>query len=152
MDGVANGTKEVTETRKVEFAVSRALAAGGLKDSHDFRGGDPRSNFVNGRVTHGAVAIDDENGRFRDAAFFAGVVNAPLLHHAPFRVAQNRKRQVKLLPYRLRFLWRIDGNGNEVRAGRANFFIVLPVFRQLAEAERSPVAAIKQENERTGGG
>ena len=136
---------------EIEFAMSQVPAARGLKDSHDFRGWDARSNFVNGGVSHGAVAIDDENGRFCDAALFACVVNIPLLYYASFRVAQNRKRQLKLLPYRLRFLRWIDGNRNEVRAGRANFFIVLPVFRQLAEAERSPVTAIKQENERTAG-
>ncbi|MGC1106595.1 MAG: hypothetical protein WA876_08660 [Candidatus Acidiferrales bacterium] len=151
MDGATNGAKEISDTGKAEFAMSGALVAGGLKNSHDFRGWYARSDSVNGGVSHGAVAIKDENGWLRNAASFPCVVDIPLLYHVSFRVAQNRKRQVKFLPYRIRLLLLIDGNGNEVRAGRANFFIMLPVFRQLAKAERSPVAAIKQENERTAG-
>src|SRR5512146_67865 len=64
-----------------------------------------------------------------------------------FHIAKNRKRQRQLSPQRLRFIGCIDRNSYYARARRTDFRVVLSVIRQLAEAERSPIAAIEEQHQ-----
>ena len=151
-NGIVNRAEKVTETWKVKLARRRRLTAYVLKHLDDFRGWHSRSNTVNRRESYRAIPIDDENGRLRDAAFLASIINIPLLDHAPLRVGKDRKRQLKFSPDCFRFLGWINRNCDEVGTGRANFAIVLPVLRQLAKTKRSPMPSIKQDNKRAAGG
>ena len=64
-----------------------------------------------------------------------------------FRVTKNRERQTELHPHRLRLVGSIHRDSRHARARRLNLRKVLPVIRQLAEAERSPVPAIKEQDQ-----
>jgi hypothetical protein len=122
--------------------------AGGLKNAQDVGSGDTCDGGINGSVEDCSIATEDEDGRYGDPTLFAGIVDAPLLDHAFAGVAENREGQAKVVAQGCRLGGRIDGNGNYVRAGRADFIVVCGIVRQLAEAEGSPIAAVKEEDER----
>ena len=94
------------------------------------------------------MAIDDENARLRNAAPLLGVVNIPFTNDSVLRVAQNRERQLQLPAKRFRALRRVDGNSDDLSAKRLNPVVIVTVVRQLAETERSPVAAIEDQHQR----
>jgi len=52
----------------------------------------------------------------------------------------------------LRLARLVHGDRDELRAGRAKRFVMVPVIRQLAETERSPVTAIEEDDEAAGSG
>jgi hypothetical protein len=145
---IADGAEEVTDMRDVNPAPSRLPSRNGAQKAENLRCRHARDDVIYFRVAHGAIAVDDEDGRLRDAALLPRVVDIPLLNDAPFGVAQNRKREPQLAPHCFRFRGRIDGYGRDAGPGRGDFCVVVAVIRQLAEAKRSPIAAIEEQHER----
>ena len=110
-------------------------------------GWNARRDRVHRSVTDYLVGINHEDGWFGDAASFSRVVDVPVLDHASFRVAQNWKRQCELGSQGLRCFARIHRNSHQARARRPDFRIVFAIIRQLAEAKRSPIPAIEEQNQ-----
>lgn len=79
---------------------------------------------------------------------FAGIVNVPIADDAALGIAQDRKGQIELAAHPFRFLLWIYGNSEDACSRRTNGVVVLTIIRQLAEAERSPVATIKKQYHR----
>ena len=102
---------------------------------------------VHRSVTDYLVEIDHEDGWFGDAASFSRVVDVPVFDNASFRIAQNRKRQCELSSQGLRCFARIDRNSHQARARRPDVRIVFAIIRQLAEAKRSAIPAIEEQNQ-----
>jgi len=76
-------------------------------------------------------------------------VAEPVPNDTTFRIAQNRKRQREVNPRGPRFFGCIDRDSYDARARRPDFQVALSVVRQLANAESSPIAPIKEENQAT---
>ena len=74
----------------------------------------------------------------------ASVEQSPRRNDFAPGVAQNRKLDVHFAAQRLRARAVIDGNPDDLRAGLAKFFVIRRIFRQLAEAERSPMPAVEK--------
>src|ERR1035441_5242732 len=106
----------------------------------------PRRPTASTSVTYHLAGVNNEDGWLGDAAFLAGVVDAPVPNDATFRIAQNRKRQREVNPQALLFVGCIHRDGHYARARRPDFQVVLSVVRQLAEAERSPITAIEEQH------
>jgi hypothetical protein len=51
-------------------------------------------------------------------------------------------------PHRLGLFHSIDRDGHYTRAGRADLRVMVAIVRQLAKAERSPMASIEDERDR----
>jgi hypothetical protein len=145
--GIANREDDVREAGEISFASGRGRLARGLQNTHDVRRGNAGEGGVNGSVQNTAVLAEDEDRREGDAAFFSWIEDAPVLDHLLVGIAENVERQTKIVTQRGGLQGRIDGNGNQVRAGGANFIVVRRVIRQLAEAEGSPIAAEKEKDE-----
>jgi len=92
------------------------------------------------------VSTDDKKGRVGDSSFLARIVDIPGLDDASPRIAQDRKWQGQLLPQCFGSVGSIDGGGDSGSTGRADFVEMLAVIRQLANAERSPTAAVKEQD------
>ena len=105
---------------------------------------DPLHNRVHRSVTHDPVLINNEDRWLGDAAFLARIVDVPMPDDTPVRIAQNRKRQREVSAQGLRRFRCIYRDGYYARGRGPDFQVVLSVVRQLAEAERSPIAAIKE--------
>lgn len=146
---IAHRAEKIARPRDHSPAMRWQSGCFSSEQAHDLRSRDARSNFIHRNAADHAPGIQNEHRRFRDAAFFARVVDAPLAHHLPLRVAQNCKRQSQPIAHRLRFFRGVHRNGDQLCARRANRRILLAIVRQLAEAERSPVATIKKQHQRT---
>jgi len=146
---VASRAEEVARTWNDCPAMRWQMGSFLSEQAHDLRSRHPRRNFIHRNAANYAPGIQNEHRGLRDAALFARIVDAPLAHHRPLRITQNRERQSQLVAHSLRFFRRVHGNGDQLCARRANRRILLAIVRQLAEAERSPVATIKKQHQRT---
>jgi hypothetical protein len=113
-------------------------------------GGNAGGDLVDGGEAHPAVRRENEDRRFRDPSFFARIVYVPLAHDVASRIRQNWKGKTKVVAHGLRLFGRVDRNGYQGRAGGTQRRIEVAIFRQLAKAERSPVASIEENDERSG--
>lgn len=119
-----------------------------LKPGSDFLDRDPLHNRIHRGVTHDPVLINNENRWLCNSTLLAWIVDVPKLNNAPFCIAQNRKRQKEVGTHGLRLCRRIYRDRCYIRGQGPDLRIVIPVIRQLTEAERSPTAAIKQQRQR----
>ena len=120
------------------------------QQTQDLRSRDARRDLVHGNKAHCQVGAENENRRLGNASLFAGIVDTPLPHHAAPAVRQNKERKSPFAPHPLGFLRRVHGNRHQVRARGAQRFVGIAVFRQLAEAEGSPVPPIEEQHQRPG--
>jgi hypothetical protein len=100
-------------------------------------------------VTYCMAGVDNEDGWLGDPAFHSWIVNAPVLNDSTFCIAQNWKRQREICTQGFRFGGCIHRNSYDARARGLDFQVVLPIVRQLAEAESSPIAAIEEQDQTT---
>src|ERR1035441_8766701 len=107
----------------------------------------PRRPTASTSVTYHLAGVNNEDGWLGDAAFLAGVVDAPVPNDATLGIAQNRKRQTEVNPQGLRCVGCIHRDSHYARARRPDFQVALSVVRQLAEAERSPITAIEEQHQ-----
>lgn len=143
-------TEEIPRSRNHGPARRCRISLSLAQCADNFRSWHSRRHFVHRNASDDAPRIQNEHRRLCNAAFFAGIVNAPLAHHDPLRITQNGKLQAELLPHRLRFFRPVYGNRRQPCARRANCRVKLLVLRQLAEAKWSPMPAIKEQDQRTG--
>ncbi len=141
---VPNRSHPVRQWRDENSAPNRRRFSGRLQQANDLGRRDPPHNRVHRSVTHDPVLIDNEDCRLSDTAFLACIADIPILDDAPLRIAQNRKRQRKLSTHALGRCRRIYRDGYYACGRRPDFRVVVSVVRQLAEAERSPIAAIEE--------
>ena len=107
---------------------------------------DARGDILESTEAHHSLAIDHECGRERDTAVLARVEQAVRLDRVARGVAQQREFDAELTPHRFRARSIIDRDRDQLGARRTKILEVLRIVRQLAEAERSPVPAIKDDD------
>jgi hypothetical protein len=112
---------------------------------------DARCDLFQRAESHDAIAIDHKRGRESDAAFFTRVEQAVCVDDLAPCVAQQWKFDSKLLANRLRTSGVVHGNRDQLGAGLAKILEMLRVVRQLAEAKRSPVSAVENDDARSAG-
>lgn len=150
-DRTAGGLEKIPDVRELEFTRRRVLARA-AHEGGDFRGGDANSNGIHGSEPDDASRVENEDSRFGDAALFLGVVDVPVLNDTARGVAQNGEWQMQCAADSLRFLRRIHGDGDHIRADGTEFVVVINILRQLAKTEGSPMASIEKEDQRAAGG
>ena len=106
----------------------------------------PSGNAVERSETHEALAAQDEGCRVGDAALLLVVQESVHLNHLAPRVGEERKGKAELRDQRLRCDRLVDGQRDDTQAQRFEVGKAVTVLRQLTETERSPVAAIEDEN------
>ena len=98
---------------------------------------------------HDAPAVEDEHGRSRDVAAFHArpfVSEAVRVDGNQIRIGENRKLELQLLDHLSVFVNRIDADGQNVSVGFVNRLNVGLQTLQFRETERSPEAAVKDED------
>jgi hypothetical protein len=125
------------------YVLGRAGIACRSQHADYFRCWRARSHRVDSSVAYPSVRLNDKDRGLGDAAPLLRVVEIPLANDAPLRIAQNRERQTQPASQGLRLFKRIYGDGHNARPGCADSLVMVAIVRQLAEAEGSPVAAIK---------
>ena len=102
--------------------------------------------LVRGMEPKAKALVNHEDGGLGNAAFFPGIENPPGCDHLPLRVGENDKGNSQIgFDYRGLF-WRIHRNCGNGGSSPLKWVKAVPILRQLAEAEGSPVAAIKHQN------
>ena len=147
LNEIPNRAYPIGKLRDVEFASNRLRPSGILYQGNNLGRWHALHNCVHRSKTYHPAGVKNEDGWLGDAAFLAGVVDAPLPNHATVGIAQDRKRQREVNPQRLRFVRSIHRHGHYACARRPDFQVVLSVVRQLAEAESSPIAAIEEQHQ-----
>src|SRR5271168_1752886 len=150
-DRAANGAPPITQRGDDEVAARRgrfcsaAVLAQRLQQS---RGADTGEFAVHRCEEHAAVAVENENRRYGDPAFFFTIDYSPLLDHLAARVAKYGKRQIVPQADSLGAGRFVDGKRGEVEACVAETCRVVAILRQLAKTHRSPVSSIENQNAR----
>lgn len=97
---------------------------------------------------HAAVAIQNEHGRLGNPAFFLAIDDAPGLDHFAPRVAQDRERQIVLPADGFGPPGFVHGESGKIKARIVEGPGVVAILRQLAEAHRSPMTAVENQDAR----
>jgi hypothetical protein len=147
LNAIPNRAYPIGKQRDVKSASNRLRFSGILYQGNNLGRWHAPHNRVHRSVTYHLAGVNNEDGWLGDAAFLAGVVDAPVPNDATFSIAQNRKRQREVNPQGLRFVGCIHRDSHYARARRPDFQVVLSVVRQLAEAERSPITAIEEQHQ-----
>jgi hypothetical protein len=95
---------------------------------------------------HPPVTPDDEKRWPGNPAHFLGVEAAPGADHFAARIAKQEKGQAQVAAEGFGALGGVHGNGEHGSARGADRVVEFAILRQLAKAERSPVAAEKEQN------
>lgn len=142
---VPYAAKKSGRGRDVKSPAGGSHWPGTSENAEGFRRRNAHGYGVHRNVAHGKVAANDENCGFGDPSLFAPVIDIPVLNDASFRIAQNGEWQTELATQGFGSFRRIHRDAGKGRAGRTDFLVMLAIIRQLAEAERSPRAAIEDE-------
>jgi hypothetical protein len=128
----------------------RAVERAGAQHPDDVGGRDALVDAIDGREEHLATRGDHEDRRLRDAPVLARVENIPLSDDASIGVTQDGERELELAAKTFRLVGAVDGDCDDFGSGGANLIVAIAILRQLAETERSPAPAIKDEHDRPG--
>jgi hypothetical protein len=104
---------------------------------------------VDGAKQHAPLAVNRERSRHSDAPFFVSVQQIPLAHHLPFHVAPNWKAHAQRLPQMLSALRLIHRQSDDAISRTQKCVRSVAIIRQLADAERSPLAAVENQDARS---
>ncbi len=148
---VAYPAEPLAQSRYVRPPANLLARSHGLQHEQHFRRRHARSDPIDRRITHRPISLNDKGRRLRNATLLPPVIYVPLLDDAAVRIAQYWERQIQFAPQCLRCLLNIYGDSGQAGPGRADFLVMIPVVRQLAEAEWSPRATIEEQHGRARG-
>jgi hypothetical protein len=118
-----------------------------LQKVNDLGGPNPHGHRIHRRILNDAIRINHKHCRLGDPAVLPRIEDVPVTHNLPFRIAQNRERQRKLFAQGFgNFRW-IHRHSHQARTRRLESEVVVAIIRQLAKAERSPTAAIEEQDQ-----
>jgi hypothetical protein len=112
---IPNRAYPIGKQRDVKSASNSLRSSGILQQGNNLGCWHAPHNRVHRSEAYHLAGVNDEDGWLGDAAFLAGVVNAPVLNDATFRIAQNRKRQREVNPQSLRFVGCIHRDSHYAR-------------------------------------
>lgn len=121
-----------------------------LRELQDLIDGGSLEHVIDRRESHPQIAVEDESRRHRDPAGFVRIEDAVCPHHFSRRVAKNRKLETHFRAHRSGPVAHIDRQHRDLGACVLEELVSLRIIRQLAEAERSPMAAVEDEYQRAG--
>ncbi len=130
----------------------RPIAGQGAQVREHVLRADSAADVLEASVTNFAIAIDYERRGKRNSAFLRPVEQAPALDHFTARIAQNRKGKLELAGDRFGTGAIIDRERDDFGAGIAQLRVTVSIIRQLAEAERSPMAAVEDQYDQSASG
>src|SRR6185295_8742062 len=102
-------------------------------------------------VAQTAAAIEEEDGRPREVAAMrvgAAMTQSERVDQLEARIAQEREAELLFRRDLAKLVRRVLRDDDDLAAGRANLFECVLQGPQLADAERSPVAAEEREQQR----
>jgi hypothetical protein len=112
-------------------------------DARDYRSGGSEKNLE--------IPAENKQSGNSDAAFFLPVIEIPFAHNLVFHIAKDRERNRIAAAHFFAAGGRVHRQRDQIRARDPEFLRVFAELRQLAETERSPVSAIKNQDERAVG-
>src|SRR5487761_414430 len=150
---VPKGSNPVFHARKLPRALRRdGTLHAGAQEIHHRQRGHARRSLVDGVKSHAALAVDYEDGGFSNPSHFPFVQDSPRRDQSPFGVTKDREWQAQIKPHIFGFSRLIDRDCGHVNSGEPDVLVLVAILRQLAETERSPMAAIKNEYARAARG
>ena len=116
LNAIPNRAYPIGKQRDVKSASNRLRFSGILQQGNNLGRWHAPHNRVHRCLTYHLAGVNNEDGWLGDAAFLAGVIDAPVPNDATFRIAQNRKRQREVYPQGLRFVGCIHRDSYYARA------------------------------------
>lgn len=110
-------------------------------------GADLASHRINGARQHLAIGADGKHGWDWDSTFLLAIEEVPLGNDLAVEVTQEIEGNKQLRLKESGRRQRVDRDSHDIKARFCDLVRVIPKVRQLADAKRSPVSTIEDQDD-----